>query len=146
MSIGWKIGGGLLIAAALGLLVWIYGGAQYRAGKADGQSSERTAWQAAVVKVEREKLAAYQAGVASVQRADDRYITNTREVLVPVTRTIIERAASYGATPEGGSLCLPADRVGLLEQTRATLFPATATGAAPGASGALRPDAVAAQP
>lgn len=118
----WKIGGFALVAGLLGLLVWLYGGSKYKAGRAD----ERTEWQAVVAKAEREKLAAYQQGVASVINADARYIETVRTQIVPVTKTIIERSTAYAATPEGAAVCLPADRVSLLTATRGTLFPAPA--------------------
>jgi hypothetical protein len=117
-----KVGGFALVAGLLGLLIWLYGGSKYKTGRAD----ERTEWQAVVAKAEREKLAAYQQGVASVMGADARYIETVRTQIVPVTKTIIERSTAYAATPEGAAVCLPADRVSLLDATRGTLFPAPA--------------------
>lgn len=125
-----KIGGGLMVLAVIGLVVWLYGGARYKQGKSD----ERTAWQAKVVEAERQKLVAYQAGVASVQRADANYIETIREKVVPITKTIIERTAAYAATPEGAAICLLADRVSLLSETRSALFPTSAPSSTSGST------------
>jgi hypothetical protein len=122
----WKIGGGFIILAVIGLAIWLYGGARYKQGKAD----ERGAWQEVVAQAERDKLKAFQAGLARVQKAEVEYLTAYRDRIVPVTRTIIERSTAYAQTPEGSELCLPAARVELLAQTRSTLFPASAAPAA----------------
>lgn len=119
----WKIGGGLLVAGLLGLAIWLYGGARYAAGQSAGTSAERSLWQDKVVQAERDKLAAYQAGVRSVQTADARYVETIREKVVPITKTIVERTTAYAATPDGASICLAPDRVRWLEQTRSALFP-----------------------
>lgn len=136
---GWKIGGGFLILAVIGLAIWLYGGARYKAGRAD----ERTAWQGELVKAERAKLAAYQQGVDSVLAADADYQEIVRTQIVPVTKTIIERSTAYAATPEGAAVCLPADRVSLLVQTRGTLFPAAAAPAAGRSPDPVPPEPVA---
>lgn len=146
MPLGYKIGGGLIVLAALGLLLWLYGGARYDAGKSEGASTERTRWQDEVVRAERAKLAAYQAGVASVQRADGRYIETIREKVVPLTRTIVERTTEYAKTPAGVAVCLSPDRVLWLEQTRGSLFTPAASGSAPGVAGTVRPDAPGPEP
>jgi hypothetical protein len=124
-----KLGGGFLILAVIGLAIWLYGGARYKQGKAD----EAQAWTQKVVQAERDKLAAYQAGVARGQAAEAGYHETIRERVVPITKTIIERAAAYAQTPDGSSLCLPAERVSWLEQTRSSLFPSAAP--APASSG-----------
>lgn len=146
MTLGWKIGGGLLLAAVIAGLVWLYGGAQRRAGKAEGQSAERTLWQDKVIEAERGKLIAYQAGVRAVQQADGRYIETVRERVVPLVRTITERTTQYAATPAGAALCLAPDRVRWLEETKRTLFPATAPAATPGAADSVPPDRVVDEP
>jgi hypothetical protein len=140
VSILWKIGGGLLLAAALFVLVKLYGGSQYRAGETAGTSTERTLWQAKVLQAEREKLIAYQAGVRSVQQADARYIETVRERVVPLTRTIVERSIAYEQTPAGAALCLAPDRVRWLEETRSALFATPAPAAAGRAGDALPSD------
>ena len=112
-----KIGGGLLVLAAFALVVWLHGKAQYRAGKSDGTSNERSLWQDKVVEAEREKLSAYRAGVISVVAADGRYIETVRTKIVPVTERIIERSTAYAATPDGSLICLAPDRVRGLEET-----------------------------
>ena len=142
----WKVGGGLLVAGLLGLLLWLYGGAKYRAGKADGTSAERTAWQDKVVQAERDKLTAYRAGVASVQRAEGRYIETVRDRVVPLTRTIIERSTAYAQTPAGAAICLAPDRVSWLDQQRAALFTTAAARAAPVVPDPLRPEPVGEEP
>lgn len=125
-----KIGGGLLVLAVFGLVVWFYGKAQYRAGKSDGASVERSLWQDKVVEAEREKLSAYRAGVISVVAADGRYIETVRTKVVPVVERIIERSTAYAATPDGASVCLTPDRVrGLEEALRPLLEPAPSTAA-----------------
>lgn len=136
---GWalKLGGGLFILAAFALVVWFYGKAQYRSGSAD---SDRL-WSEKVIAAERSKLAAYQQGVASVQRSDARYIETIREKIVPITRTIVERGTAYAATPEGASICLAPDRVLWLDQTRSALFPPPAPGPTGGVAATLHPDA-----
>ncbi len=122
MSLLWKIGGIALVAGALFLLVRMYGGQREELGAAN----EAKIWQQKVIDAEKGKLVAYQAGVASVQAADARYVETVRDRIVPVTRTLIERATAYAATPDGASLCLAADRVQSLEQTGRALFnPAT---------------------
>jgi hypothetical protein len=138
VSIWAKIGGGLLVLAAFGLVVWMHGKAERSAGASD----ERAKWEAKVSEAERGRLAAYQAGVASVQVEEARYSNTVREVLVPVTKTIIERTAAYAATPQGAAVCLPADRVQLLTETRSALFPAPAPAAPDGAARPVRPDTV----
>lgn len=118
MSLLWKIGGVAVALVAAYFLITMYGGARYKQGKAD----EASAWTEKLVAAERQKLTAYQAGVASVMGADKQYIETVREKVVPVTRTIVERATGYAQTTDGAALCLPAERVHLLEQSTGSLF------------------------
>lgn len=124
MSLWWKLGGVAIGLVAAYFLITMYGSARYKSGKAD----ERTAWTQELVKAEKEKLVAYQAGVASVMNADKQYIETVREKIIPITKTIIERATAYAQTPDGASLCLPTERVSELEAFTSGLFaPATVT-------------------
>lgn len=132
----WKIGGGFIILAVIGLAIWLYGGARYKQGKAD----ERGAWQEVVAQAERDKLKAFQAGLARVQEAEVQYHETVRDRIVPVTRTIIERSTAYAQTPEGSELCLAPARVELLAQTRSSLFPAATTPATDSGERPLPPD------
>lgn len=118
MSLLWKLGGMAVALAAVYFLITMYGGARYKQGKAD----EASAWTQALVDAERGKLAAYQNGVASVMNADKQYIETVRETVIPVTKTIIERASSYAQTADGAGICLDAERVFGLEQTTGSLF------------------------
>jgi len=136
MSLLWKLGGVAIALLAAYFLVTMYGKARYNQGGADGDVK----WSAKVIEAERGKLVAYQAGVASVQREDAQYLTQTREVIVPMTRTIVERAAAYAQTPDGAGQCLNADRVLWLDQTRSALFPAPAAPAPGGLAGSVHPD------
>lgn len=142
MSLLWKLGGVAIALVAAYFLVTMYGGARYKQGKAD----EASAWSAKVIEAERDKLAAYQQGVASVQRAEVTYHETIRDRIVPVTRTMIERAAAYAQTPDGASLCLPAERVSWLEQARGTLFPPAASAPASSGAGAVSANAASTQP
>lgn len=137
-----KIGGGLLIAGLLGLLIWLYGGARYHAGQAD----ERTVWQGKVAEANAARLAGYQQGIALQREGETRYERTVTEKIVPVTRTIIERATAYAQTPAGQLVCLPADRVLALTEARSTLFPAPAPATPGGGQGAVRPDATGPEP
>jgi hypothetical protein len=137
-----KLGGGFLILAVIGLAIWLYGGARYKQGKAD----EAQAWTQKVVQAERDKLAAYQAGIARGQAAEVGYHETIRERVVPITKTIIERAAAYAQTTDGSSLCLPAERVSWLEQTRSALLPPSPTPATSSGNSALLPHHSDAQP
>lgn len=119
MGLLWKLGGVAIALAAAYFLVTMYGGARYKQGSAD---SDR-AWSQKVIAAEREKLVAYQQGVASVQAADASYIETIRERVVPLTRTIVERTTAYAQTPAGATQCLAPDRVLWLEQARGSLFP-----------------------
>lgn len=123
MSIWWKLGGMAVALVAAYFLVTMYGSARYKQGKAD----EAAAWTQLAVKAEKEKLAAYQRGVASVIGADKQYIETIREKLVPVTKTIIERSTEYAQTDDGASLCLPSNRVRELEAFTGGLFSTAAT-------------------
>jgi hypothetical protein len=125
MSLLWKLGGVAVALVAAYFLITMYGGARYKAGKAD----EAAAWQVKVAEAERGKLTAYQAGVASVMGADKQYIETVRERVVPVTERIIERAAEYAQTPDGASICLTADRVRELEAFSTGLFTPSAADA-----------------
>lgn len=136
MSLLWKLGIGAVIAGALFLLVRMYGGKQYELGAAN----DSLVWQAKVLDAEKGKLAAYQAGVASVHVEDARYVETVRDRIIPITRTIVERSTAYASTPDGASQCLPAERVLWLDQTRSSLFPSTAAPDAGGAGDAVRPD------
>lgn len=146
MSLLWKIGGGLVIAAALFLLVKLYGGAQYRAGKSDGELGERVLWQGKVAEAAEAKLTGFQLGIAIQREAETVYQRTITEKLVPVTRTIIERSTAYAQTPDGQLLCLSPDRVLGLEQARGTLFPATPATATGGDQGAVPADAEGQEP
>lgn len=106
-------------------LITMYGSARYKQGKAD----EASAWTQKIVEAEREKLSAYQAGVASVIDADKQYIETVREKIIPVTKTIIERATEYAQTPDGASICLAPDRVSELQAFSRGLFSTTAASA-----------------
>jgi hypothetical protein len=132
MTLLWKIGGAAVALLAAYFLVTMYGGARYAAGKAD----EASAWQAKAIEAERGKLAAFQQGLAQRDQASTVYRETIRQ-LPPVTNTIIDRTARYAATPDGNSLCLPADRVLGIEQTRSALFPAAPATPAAGAERAL---------
>lgn len=132
----WKIGGGLLLLAVAFILIRSYGSSQRKLGAAD----EAKSWEEKVVAAERGKLVAYQAGVASVQAADNRYVETVRDRIIPITKTIIERTAAYAATPAGAFQCLPAERVLWLEQTRSSLFDPAATTAPDSAEPALPSD------
>lgn len=117
-----KIGGGVLMFALAGLVVWMFGNARYD----DGASSERAEWQSKVKEADQAKLAAYEAGVARGQLAA-RTFHETIERIQPVTSTIIERTAEYAQTADGAAQCLPVERVRDIEQTRASLFAAAST-------------------
>lgn len=132
--------------AAFGLVVWFYGRAQYRAGKSDGTSAERSLWQDQVVSAEKAKLAGYQQGVASVINSDARYIETIRTKVVPVTERIIERSTAYAATPDGALLCLTPDRVRGLEETLRPLLDPPAPASAGGVAGPVPRDPVAPKP
>ena len=142
----WKIGGLLGGVALLGFVAYLlitgFGHARYNAGKAD---SDR-AWQAKVAQAEGEKLAAYRAGVASVHQAETRYVETVRDRIVPVTNTIIERSTAYAQTPAGGSVCLPVERVHLLDEARSALFPPAASTPADRSGRPVRADATRSQP
>ena len=141
-GLGLKIGGGLLVLAVLGLVIWLYGNARYAAGKAD----ERTAWQAKVIDGKNDQLAAYQRGVDSVLAADRGYNETIRERVVPITKTIVERATEYAATPDGSTVCLPADRVLVLDQTTSAFFNPAPAATPGGPDGTLPPDPVGHEP
>lgn len=141
MSIWWKIGGGLILAAALFFLVKLYGGAQYRAGKNEGQLGERAAWQGKVAEAAEAKLTGFQLGIALQRQAETQYEHTTTERIIPVTRTIIERASAYAQTPAGQLVCLSPDRVLGLDQARGTLFPAPAPVSPGGEPGPVPADA-----
>lgn len=131
----WKIGGGLAVLVAAYFLVTMYGKARYSQGIADSD----VAWSMKVIQAEKDKLKAYQDGIASVQAAIITY-HETVEKLVPVTKTIIERARDYAQTDEGALVCLPIERVHGIDETRSTLFPtATPTGTDSGVNG-VSPD------
>src|SRR5690242_16728772 len=102
----WKIGGLLGGVALLGFVAYLlitgFGHARYNAGKADSDS----AWSQKVIEAEKGKLTAYQAGVASVDRAEAAYHETVRDRIIPVTKTIIERSTAYAQTSEGQSVCL----------------------------------------
>lgn len=137
----WKIGGLLGGVALLGFVAYLlitgFGRARYNAGKADSDS----AWSQKVIQAERSKLAAYQAGVASVDRAEAVYHETVRDRIIPVTKTIIERSTAYAQTPDGQLICLPADRVLALDQARSTLFPPAASAPAARDGNTVRSDA-----
>lgn len=105
--------------AAAYFLITMYGSAR----ESKGHSDEAALWSGVVVKAEQDKLKAYQQGVQSVINADVHYTETIREKLVPVTKTIVERATQYAATPDGSSVCLNAERVLGLESSLSTLFP-----------------------
>ena len=132
MTWAWKIGGAAIALLAAYFLVTMYGRARYDAGKAD----EARAQMATVVQAERGKLAAYQQGLAQRDAASTVYRETIRQ-LPPITNTIIDRTARYASTPDGAVLCLPADRVSGIEQTRSALFPAPAATPAPGVAGTV---------
>lgn len=121
MSILWKLGGVALGCLAAWFLITQYGKARYGTGRAD----EASAWQAKVVEAERGRLKAFQDGLAQRDRAETIY-RETIRTLPPITNTIVERATRYAETPAGAAMCLDPIRVLGIEQTRATLFPATA--------------------
>ena len=121
MNIWWKLGGAAVILAAAFLLVRMYGSGQYKRGKAD----ERIVWSERILVAERRAAKQYQAGVQAVLNADKQYIETIREKVVPITKTIIERSTEYAQTPEGASICLPADRVHELESFTSGLFATT---------------------
>lgn len=123
MSIWWKLGGVVVGLLAAYFLVTMYGSARYKSGKSD----ERALWTQELVKAEKGKLEAYQAGVASVMEADKQYIETVRERIVPITKTIVERSTEYAQTPAGASICLSSDRVRGLEALTSELFPAATT-------------------
>jgi len=137
-----KIGGFALVAGLLGLLIWLYGGARYHAGEAN----ERTKWEGKVAEANAAQLKGYQLGIANQRQAETVYQRTIETKLVPVTRTIIERAAAYAQTPDGQRVCLPPDRVLALTQARSALFPAPAPTAPSGGGLALRADPPGAQP
>lgn len=138
MSLLWKIGGVAVALVAAYFLITMYGGARYKQGKAD----EAAAWTDKLIVAERQKLTAYQAGVASVMDADKQYIETVREKVVPVTKTIIERATGYAQTPDGAGICLTAERVLGLEQTTGSLFDAATPTSTSGIADPLLTDAV----
>lgn len=119
-----------MVLVAAYLLVTMYGGSKYKQGRAD----EATAWAKVVAEGEKQKLIAYQDGVASVGRAETVYHETVRDRIIPVTKTLIERVTEYAQTADGAELCLPVERVRLLDETRGALFPDTdprATGGEP---------------
>lgn len=141
MSIWWKLGGVLLLGVAAYFMVTMYGKARYERGRAD----ERVAWQDKVIEAERGKLAAFQAGLARVQAAETVYHETIR-TLPPITNTIVERSTRYASTPEGAALCLPADRGGLLAETRRALFPPAPATPADGSAGTVPADGAGREP
>lgn len=120
MTLLWKLGGVAVALLAAYFLVTMYGGARYKQGKADSDFL----WSQKVIKAEKGKLVAYQAGVASVNRAEGVYHETIRDRIIPVTKTIIERSTEYAQTPAGATVCLSPERVQLLAGTRSALFPA----------------------
>lgn len=138
MTIWWKLGMGAVALAAAFLLVTMYGGVQYKRGRAD----EASAWTAKQVLAEKAKLVAYQKGVETILNSDKSYIETVREKLVPFTKTIIERSTDYAKTPDGQLLCLPPERVLWLDQATANLFDPPATTTASGTHDALSTDAL----
>jgi hypothetical protein len=136
MNLWWKLGGVAVMLLAAYFLVTMYGGARYKQGQADSDS----AWSAKVIQAEKEKLAAYQAGIASVGVAENTYHETVREKLIPITKTIVERAVEYAQTPEGSSICLPIERVRSLDETRSALFPPASTVTPIGGSPSVSPD------
>lgn len=141
MTWAWKIGGVAVALLAAYFLVTMYGRARYDAGKAD----EGRAWQAKALDAERGKLAAFKDGLAQRDAASTVYRETIRQ-LPPITNTIIDRTARYASTPDGAVLCLPADRVSGIEQTRSALFPAPTPTAAPGVAGTVPTEAARSQP
>lgn len=132
----WKIGGVAVALIAAYFLVTMYGGARYKQGKADSDF----AWGQKVIQAEKEKLTAYQAGVASVNLAETGYHETVREKIIPITKTIIERSTEYARTPEGAAICLSPERVQLLAGARSALFPATDPVTAPGEPHTMHPN------
>lgn len=124
MTIWWKLGLGAVVAAALFLLVTMYGKAQYQRGRAD----ENTAWTKVAIAGEQDKLKEFKSGVAAVMGADTRYIETVREKIIPVTKTIVEKTDAYRQTADGLSICLEPDRVREAEDLTAVLFPASEAG------------------
>lgn len=136
MTLLWKLGGIALACVAAYFLITMYGGARYKQGMSD---SDRL-WSQKVIDAEKQKLAAYQAGVASVGLAENTYHETVRERIIPVTKTIVEKAAEYAQTDSGTSMCLPSERVQLLDQARSTLFPPAAPVTAPSLDSTLPAD------
>lgn len=131
----WKIGGVLLAGVAAYFLVTMYGSARYEAGK----QSQRAEHSLQLAKANQNALVQFKAGLDLRQAAEVRYVETVRQ-LPPVTHTVIERSTEYAQTPAGSAMCLDADRVLWLDETRARLFPA-GTASPGGASGALPADA-----
>lgn len=130
-----KIGGFALVAGLLGLLIFLYGGSRENIGR----NKERAIWQGKVAEANAARLAGYQLGIAQQREAETVYQRTIETKIVPVTRTIIERAAAYAQTPAGQLVCLAPDRVLALAEARSTLFPAPAPAPAGGGLAALRP-------
>lgn len=122
MSLLWKIGGIALACAAAFLLVRMYGSAQYKAGKTDGELGERVIWQEKAVEAADARLDGFRQGLAQQQEQETVY-QRTIERVVPIERTIVERATAYAQTPDGQLVCLPTDSVLRLDTARAALFP-----------------------
>lgn len=138
MSLLWKIGGAAVALVAAYFLVTMYGRARYQ----EGRSVEAASWQGEATKAEQAKFAAYRLGLQQRDAAQTIY-RETITRLQPIEQRIIERTTDYARTPAGRALCLAADRVRGIEQTRAALFPATAAPDPGGAPRALPANAAA---
>jgi hypothetical protein len=137
MSLLWKLGGVAVALIAAYFLVTMYGSARYRQGKSDSD----VAWSQNVIEAEKQKLIAYQDGVNSVHSAEVTYHETIRDRIIPVTKTIVERATEYAQTADGASVCLPVERVRLLDNARSALFPATTAPTTGRIGGTMQPDA-----
>lgn len=133
LKIGGLIGGVALLGFVAFLLINGLKASSYKAG----QGAERSLWEGKVAEAAQARLAGYQEAIAHQRVAEATYHETVRDRLVPITKTIVERATAYAQTPAGAAMCLDAERVHLLDQTRSALFPAAPTAPAGGGPGGL---------
>lgn len=130
----WKLLAGAGVLALAVFLLGAYGDAREAQGRMvervaarDGQLVDARRASAAAVKAERRVTAAVDGYAARAAALRPIVLTNTKEV------------TTYAATPAGAARCRAADRVQLVDQFDAALFPpATATS---GRAGAVQSDA-----